>query len=122
MKKILGQLNEDAEALERVCDFAEKELQNQSRRLVKNIETAMTDERVEAAIERVAAIEERKLNESRWENADEQLRVTVQHLKDLIKIQELAKVSIENENAIRKRQERGKRLAFFLEGNSINQS
>ena len=122
LKKILGQLNEDAEALERVCDFAEKELQNQSRRLVKNIETAMTDERVEAAIERAAAIEERKLNESRWENADEQLRVTVQYLEDVIKRQELARVSIENENAARKRQERGKRLAFFLDGNLVNQS
>ena len=121
LKKILEQLNEDAEALERVCDFAEKELQNQSRGLVKNIETAMTDERVKAAIERAAAIEERKLNESRWENADEQLRVTVQHLEDLIKRQELAKISIENENAIRKRQERGMRLAFFLDRNSVNQ-
>ena len=122
LKKILGQLNEDAEALERVCDFAEKELQNQSRGLVKNIETAMTDVLVEAAIERAAAIEERKLNESRWENANEQLRVTVQHLKDVIKRQELAKVSIEYENATRKRQERGKRLAFFLDENSVNQS
>ena len=122
LKKILGQLNEDAEALERVCDFAEKELQNQSRGLVKHIETAMTDALVEAAIERAAAIEERKLNESRWENANEQLRVTVQHLKDVIKRQELVKVSIEYENATRKRQERGKRLAFFLDENSVNQS
>ena len=115
LKKILGQLNEDAEALERVCDLAEKELQNQSRELVKNIETAMTHERIETAIERAAAIEERKLNESRWENA-------VQYLEDVVKRQELAKVSLENENATRKRQERGKRLPFILGGNSVNQS
>lgn len=120
LKKILGQLNEDAEALERVCDFAEKELQNQSRGLVKNIEAALTDERVEAAIERAAAAEERKLNESRWENADEQLKVTVQHLKELIERQELAKISIENENTTRRRQERGKKSASLLDGNMFN--
>lgn len=120
MKKILGQLNEDAEALERVCDFAEKELQNQSRELVKDIEAALTDERVEAAIERAAAAEERKLNESRWEKADEQLKVTVQHLKELIKRQELTKISIVNENTIRRRQERGKKLTSLLDGNTFN--
>lgn len=120
LKKILGQLNEDAEALERVCDFAEKELQNQSRGLVKDIEAALTDERVEAAIERAAAAEERKLNESRWENADEQLKVTVQHLKDLIERQEFAKISMENENTIRRRQERGKELASLLHESMFN--
>ena len=108
LKKILGQLNKDAEALERVCDLAEKELQNQSRDRVKNIETVMTHERVEAAIERAAAIEERKLDEIRWETQ-------MQYLEHL-------RVSVANENATRKRQERGKRSAFILDRNSVNQS
>ena len=108
LKKIIGQLKEDAEALDRVCDFAEKELQNESRGIVKDIATELTDEHVEAAIERAAAAEERKLNESRWRNLDEQQRVAVQYLKHLIERQELVKISIENENATRKRQERGK--------------
>lgn len=120
MKKILKQLNEDSEALERVCDFAEKELQNQSRDLVKGIEVALTDERVEAAIERAAAAEERKLNKSRWQNTDEKLKITVQHLKELIERQELTKISIENENTIRRRQERGKDLASLLRVSTFN--
>ena len=113
LKKIIGQLKEDAEALDRVCDFAEKELQNESRGIVKDIATELTDEHVEAAIERAAAAEERKLNESRWRNLDEQQRVAVQYLKHLIERQELVKISIENENATRKRQERGKNIAIL---------
>ena len=120
LKKILGQLNEDAEALDRVCEFAEKELQSQSRGLVKDIKTELTDERVEAAIERAAAAEERKLNERRWKNSDEQQRIAVQHLKELIERQELVRISIENENATRKRHERGKKLKLLLNGNIVN--
>ena len=110
LKKILKQLSEDAEALDRVCDTAEKELQNLSRGVVKDIEMELTYERVEAAIERAAAAEERKLNESRWKKLDEQQAIAVQHLRELIERQELVRNSIESENAIRKRQERGKKL------------
>ena len=120
LKKILGQLNEDADALDRVCELAEKELQSQSRGLVKDIKTELTDERVEAAIERAAAAEERKLNEKRWKNSDEQQRIAVQHLKELIERQELVRISIENENATRKRHERGKKLRLLLNGNMVN--
>lgn len=113
LKKILQQLNEDAEALDRVCDVAEKELQSQSRAVVKDIETELTDERVQAAIERSAAAEERKLNESRWKNSDKQQKIAMQNLKELIERQELVRISLNNENAIRKRQERGKNLEFL---------
>ena len=96
-----------------MCDVAEKELQSQSRAVVKDIETELTDERVQAAIERSAAAEERKLNESRWKKSDKQQMIAVQSLKELIERQELARISLENENAIRKRQERGKKLQFL---------
>ena len=108
LKKILAQLDEDAKALDRVCDSAEKELQSQSRELVKDIQAEMTEERIEAAIERAAAVEERKLNERRWKNLDEQQKIVAQHLLQLIERQELVKISIQNENAARQRQERGK--------------
>ena len=113
LKKVLQQLNEDAEALDRVCDTAEKELQSQSRGVVKDIETDLANERIQAAIERAAAAEERKLNESRWKTSYEQQRIAAQHLKDLIERQELVRISIENENAIHKRQHRGKNLVFL---------
>lgn len=107
LKKILDQLKEDADALDRICNFADKELQNESRALVKGIKTEFTEERIEAVIERAAAAEERKLNEVRWKSLEERQKLAVQHLKELIEKQEITRISIENENANRKRQERG---------------
>lgn len=107
LKKILDQLKEDADALDRICSFADKELQNESRALVKDIKTEFTEERIEAVIERAAAAEERKLNEVRWHNIEERQKVAAEHLKELIKKQEITSIRIENENANRRRQERG---------------
>jgi len=73
----------------------------------------MTDENVEAAIERAAAAEERKLNETRWNNSDERQKRTEQHLEELIEKGELVRVSIEQENANRKRQDRSGCLKRF---------
>ena len=107
LKKILDQLKDDADALDRICNFADKELQNESRALVKDIKTEFTEERIEAVIERAAAAEERKLNEVRWKSLEERQKMAVEHLKELIEKQEITRISIENENANRKRQERG---------------
>lgn len=109
LKKILDQLKEDADALDRVCDFAEKELQNESRELIKGIKTEFTEQRIEAAIERAAATEERKLDETRWKNSEERQRKAAEHLKELIEKQETTRISIENENASRMRHERENR-------------
>ena len=107
LKKILDQLKEDADAIDRVCNFAEKELQNESRELVKDIKTEFTKNHIEAVIEQAAAAEERRLNETRWRNLEERQKLAAEHLKELIEKQENTRVSIENENANRKRQERG---------------
>ena len=112
LKKILDQLKEDADALDRICDFAEKELQNASRALVEDINTNFTEERIQAVLERAAAAKERKLNEVRWKNFEEQQRLAAEKLKELIKKQEITRISIENANANRKRQERGWRLEY----------
>ena len=74
---------------------------------MKDIKTSIGEERIEAVIERVAAAEERKLNETRWNNSDEQQKRAVQQLKELIEKHETMRISIENENATHKRQERG---------------
>ena len=58
-------------------------------------------------IERAAAAEERKLNETRWRNLEERQKIAAEHLKELVEKQEITRISIENENASRKRQERG---------------
>ena len=108
LKKILDQLKEDADALDRICNFADKELQNESRALVRDVKTEITQERIEAVIERAAAAEERKLNEIRWKNLEERQNLATEHLKALIEKQELTRISIEKENANRRRQERGK--------------
>ena len=105
---MLDELKENADALERACDIAEKELQTSSREVVNGISTELAAERIEAAIERAAAVEERKLNDMRWRNLDEQQKKQVQHLKELLERQEAVKLSIEKENAARVKQERGK--------------
>ena len=111
-------MKQDADALDRICNFADKELQNESRALVKDIQTELTEERIEAVIERAAAAEERKLNEIRWNNFEEQQQLAVKHFKELIEKQEAIRVSIENENASRKRHERGWCLESHLVGSS----
>ena len=107
LKKILDQLKEDADAIDRVCNFAEKELQNESRGLVDDIKTRFGEEHIQAVIERAAAAEERKLNESRWKNLEERQKVAAERLSELIEKQENSKISMEKEIANRKLQERG---------------
>ena len=118
LNKILDQLKQDADALDRICNFADKELQNESRALLKDIQTELTEERIEAVIERAAAAEERKLNEIRWKNFEERQQLAVKHLKELIEKQEAIRVSIENENASRERHERGWCLESHFVGSS----
>ena len=88
---------------------------------MKGIKVDFAEERIEVAIERAAATEERKLNDIRWKNSEDQQRRTVQQLKELIEKQELVRVSIENENAARKRHERseciGNLFAGFISNN-----
>ena len=114
LKKILDQLKEDADALDRICNFAEQELQNESREMVKGIKAGFTQERIEAAIERAAAAEERKLNEMRWTNLEIRQKRAAEHLKELIEKQEITRIAIEHENANRRRQERGGCLVCFF--------
>lgn len=110
LKKVLDELKENADALDRACDIAEKELQTDSREVVKGISTELTAERIETAIERAAAGEERKLNAARWTNLDEQQQRQIQYLKELIERQEHNRISMENENAARLRQDRGEQI------------
>ena len=111
LQKIIDQLTKDADQLVRVCDFAEKELQQISRQRVETIGTEVTEARVEAAIEAAAAEEERRLNEARWKHSHEQQQKATQHLEELLAKQELLKRQIEEQNASRIRHERGESSA-----------
>lgn len=75
--------------------------------MVKDIKAEFTKKHIEAVIEQAAAAEERKLNETRWRNLEERQKLAAEHLKELIEKHEITRISIENENANRKRQERG---------------
>ena len=65
LEKVLDQVREGADALDRVCNFPDKEPQNESRALIKDIKKDFTEERIQAVIERAAAADERKLNNIR---------------------------------------------------------
>ncbi len=75
--------------------------------MLEDIKAEFTEEHIEAVIERAAAAEERKLNKTRWRNLEDRQKVAAEHLKELIGKQEITRISIENENANRKCQERG---------------
>lgn len=71
------------------------------------MKTELTEGHIEAVIERAAAAEERKLNESRWKNLEERQKIAAERLSELIEKQEITRISMEKETANRKRQERG---------------